>query len=118
MSLDLTAILAFAKDEGASDLHISPGEMFAFLGPKYDGEMKKFYTTLKTRDVYRLQPIRGLFNRTVTADGKSITALPVPVVEVFRCAQIDASYPALGSANDVKVPRPSFRKYRLANVSA
>lgn len=44
---------------------------------------------------------RGVFNRTVTADGKSITALPVPVADVFRSAQIDASYPALGSAHDI-----------------
>ena len=44
---------------------------------------------------------RGLFNRTVTADGKSVTALPVPVADVFRNAQSDAGYPALGSANDM-----------------
>ncbi len=44
---------------------------------------------------------RGLFNRTVTADGKSITALPVPVADVFRTPQSDAGYPVLGSANDM-----------------
>ena len=44
---------------------------------------------------------RGLFNRTVTADGKSVTALPVPVAELFRNAKIAADYPALGSANEI-----------------
>ena len=44
---------------------------------------------------------RGLFNRTVTADGKSVTALPVPVAELFRNAKTAADYPALGSANGI-----------------
>ena len=44
---------------------------------------------------------RGLFNRTVTADGKSVTALPVPVAELFRNAKTAADYPALGSANEI-----------------
>ena len=44
---------------------------------------------------------RGVFNRKVSADGKSIVALPVPVAEAFRSAQIDASYPGLGSANSL-----------------
>ena len=44
---------------------------------------------------------RGLFDRTVTADGKAITALPVPVADVFRTSRTDAGYPALGSANDI-----------------
>ena len=44
---------------------------------------------------------RGLFNRTVTADGKSVTALPVPVADVFRNTKTEADYPALGSANEI-----------------
>ena len=44
---------------------------------------------------------RGVFSRKVSANGKSITALPVPVADVFRNAQTEASYPALGSANDL-----------------
>ena len=44
---------------------------------------------------------RGLFNRTVMADGKSVTALPVPVAELFRNAKTAADYPALGSANEI-----------------
>ena len=43
---------------------------------------------------------RGLFNRQVSADGKTIVALPVPVAEVFRSSNINAGYPALGDAND------------------
>ncbi len=44
---------------------------------------------------------RSVFSRKVSADGKSITALPVPVADAFRSSQIDASYPALGNANEL-----------------
>jgi alpha-methylacyl-CoA racemase len=42
---------------------------------------------------------RGVFDRKVTADGKSMIALPVPVADVFRSAKIDTGYPGLGSDN-------------------
>lgn len=38
---------------------------FAFLGPDYDSELERFYTTLRTRDVYRLRPVRGLFTESL-----------------------------------------------------
>src|SRR5262249_10189312 len=38
---------------------------YAFLGPKYDGELKRFYTTLETRDVYTLRPVRGLVTESL-----------------------------------------------------
>lgn len=44
---------------------------------------------------------RGLFNRKLTADGKSIVALPVPVDEAFRGEAKDAGYPTLGNANGI-----------------
>src|SRR5262249_21598199 len=34
---------------------------YAFLGPKYDDAIRKFYTTIDQRDIYRLRPVRGLF---------------------------------------------------------
>jgi hypothetical protein len=34
---------------------------FAFLGPKYDDQLKHFYTALETKDLYRLRPLRALF---------------------------------------------------------
>jgi crotonobetainyl-CoA:carnitine CoA-transferase CaiB-like acyl-CoA transferase len=42
---------------------------------------------------------RGVFERTLVAAGKSMPALPVPVVDAFRGAEQAASYPALGEAN-------------------
>ena len=42
---------------------ISTGALIAplaFLGAKYDQQLKEFYTTLENRDVYRLHPVRGL----------------------------------------------------------
>jgi crotonobetainyl-CoA:carnitine CoA-transferase CaiB-like acyl-CoA transferase len=44
---------------------------------------------------------RRVFSRTLTAGGKSITALPVPVADAFRASQSDAGYPELGEANDL-----------------
>ncbi|HTE13966.1 MAG TPA: CoA transferase [Burkholderiales bacterium] len=44
---------------------------------------------------------RGLFDRKISVDGKTIVALPVPVADTFRSAQIDEGYPALGSANAI-----------------
>ena len=44
---------------------------------------------------------RGLFNRRVTTDGKSVIALPMPVAAAFRSPQLDATYPALGDANAI-----------------
>ncbi len=44
---------------------------------------------------------RGVFSRKVTADGKSVIALPVPVDNAFRKANIEAGYPALGSDNSI-----------------
>jgi crotonobetainyl-CoA:carnitine CoA-transferase CaiB-like acyl-CoA transferase len=45
--------------------------------------------------------LRGVFDRKVSADGSSIVALPVPVAEAFRSAQVDATYPPLGNANNM-----------------
>jgi alpha-methylacyl-CoA racemase len=42
---------------------------------------------------------RGLFARTLSQDGRTIPALPVPVAECFRSPGHEAGYPALGEAN-------------------
>ncbi len=44
---------------------------------------------------------RGLFNRKVAADGKTLIALPVPVADAFRSAKIEEGYPALGGHNNI-----------------
>lgn len=43
---------------------ISTGALIAplaFLGPQYDEEIRRFYTTIDNKDIYRLRPVRGLF---------------------------------------------------------
>jgi len=52
---------------------------------------------------------RRLFERKVTAQGKEIAALPVPIAEIFRSASATAGYPALGEANELldRPPHPS-----------
>ena len=44
---------------------------------------------------------RGVFARTLVTSGKSMTALPVPVVDAFRAPEQAAGYPELGEANDL-----------------
>ena len=34
----------------------------AFLGPQYDDQLQKFYTTIEKKDVYTARPVRGLFS--------------------------------------------------------
>lgn len=34
---------------------------FAFLGPEYDGTIRRLYTEVVTRDLYRVRPLRALF---------------------------------------------------------
>lgn len=38
---------------------------YAFLGSKYDEEIRRFYTTIDDRDIYRWRPIRGLFSEAI-----------------------------------------------------
>jgi len=38
---------------------------YAFLGPRYDEPLRKFYTTVEERDIYRLRPVRGLFSNAL-----------------------------------------------------
>ncbi len=44
---------------------------------------------------------RGVFNAKLAADGKQMTALPVPVAPQFRAQADTAGYPALGEANSL-----------------
>ena len=37
---------------------------FAFLGPKYDEPMKRFYTALESKDLYRVRPLRAIFGES------------------------------------------------------
>ena len=45
--------------------------------------------------------LRGVFGAKLAADGKEITALPVPVAPQFRAESGAAGYPALGEANSL-----------------
>ncbi len=38
---------------------------FAFLGPAYDEQMKQFYTTLESDDLYKTRYVRGLFSESL-----------------------------------------------------
>ena len=44
---------------------------------------------------------RSLFDHQVSAGGREIPAIPVPLAPEFRCGQRVANYPALGEANSL-----------------
>jgi predicted patatin/cPLA2 family phospholipase len=51
---------------------ISTGALIAplaFLGPQYDESIRRFYTTVDRRDIYRLRPVRGLFSIALADNG-------------------------------------------------
>jgi crotonobetainyl-CoA:carnitine CoA-transferase CaiB-like acyl-CoA transferase len=56
-------------------------------------------TTLESALADPLFRGRGLFARSLTAGGKSMTALPIPVADVFRSEDEAKGYPELGEAN-------------------
>jgi predicted patatin/cPLA2 family phospholipase len=44
---------------------ISTGALIAplaFLGPQYDDQVRKFYTTVEKKDIFKFHPVRGLFS--------------------------------------------------------
>jgi hypothetical protein len=69
---------------------ISTGALIAplvFLGPKYDAEVKKFYTTVEKRDIYRLRPVRGLFTIAL-ADNAPLAAQVDELVTEERMVEV------------------------------
>jgi hypothetical protein len=48
---------------------------FAFLGSKYDPQLREIYTTYSTRDLLRKQPIRGLLGGQSLADSTPLANL-------------------------------------------
>ena len=63
---------------------ISTGALIAplaFLGPKYDADMRRFYTDIRTEDIYHKRTIRGLFTDSLadnTPLGDKIDAVITP----------------------------------------
>jgi len=43
---------------------------FAFLGSAYDDQMKAFYTTNESKDLYKVRPIRGFFGEALADNSK------------------------------------------------
>ncbi len=48
---------------------------------------------------------RGVFRRSVTTPGATVSALPLPLVDAFRGGPPEAGYPSLGEANDTLLAR-------------
>lgn len=48
---------------------------FAFLGPKYDAQLKEMYTTYTTRDFVKKQPVRGLLGGASLASSQPLANL-------------------------------------------
>lgn len=65
---------------------ISTGALIAplaFLGPKYDADMRRFYTDIRTEDIYHKRTIRGLFTDAIADNsplGDKIDAVITPAM--------------------------------------
>jgi predicted acylesterase/phospholipase RssA len=69
---------------------ISTGALIAplvFLGPQHDDKVREFYTTITKKDVYRLQPIRGLFSIAL-ADNTPLANLVDDMITPERIQQV------------------------------
>jgi predicted acylesterase/phospholipase RssA len=73
---------------------ISTGALIAplvFLGPEYDDTVKRFYTTVEGRDIYRLRPVRGLFSLAL-ADNAPLARLVADTVTPELIAEIGCEH--------------------------
>jgi predicted acylesterase/phospholipase RssA len=65
---------------------------FAFLGPKHDPTLRKFYTTISARDVMIKRPLRDLLRWDSAADSKPLQKLTDLVVTDEVLGEIAAEY--------------------------
>ncbi|HVK17064.1 MAG TPA: patatin-like phospholipase family protein [Fimbriiglobus sp.] len=73
---------------------ISTGALIAplvFLGPQYDEEVRKFYTTVEKRDIFRLRPVRGLFSIAL-ADNAPLAGLVDEVLTEDKVQELAAEH--------------------------
>ena len=63
----------------------------AFLGPEYDEALKRFYTSVDRRDIYRLQPFRALFTSAI-ADNTPLAKMIIDVVSDEMVSKIAAEH--------------------------
>jgi hypothetical protein len=69
---------------------ISTGALIAplaFLGPKYDDDLRRFYTTVDNDDIYKLRPVRGAFTIAL-ADNAPLAELVDGVVTEDKVREV------------------------------
>jgi predicted acylesterase/phospholipase RssA len=68
---------------------ISTGALIAplaFLGPRYDEQVRRFYTTINQRDVYRLRPVRGVFGLSLADNAPLADLIDANLTPEVVCA--------------------------------
>ena len=65
---------------------------FAFLGPKYDPQLREIYTRYSTRDLLRKQPIRGLLGGESLADSTPLQQMIARYVDDAFIKEIAAQH--------------------------
>jgi hypothetical protein len=61
---------------------------FAFLGPKYDAKLKKFYTTTSTKDILDERSLFSIFTADSAADTKPLREMLEDVIDVKMLEEI------------------------------
>jgi predicted patatin/cPLA2 family phospholipase len=65
---------------------------FAFLGPKYDPQLREIYTRYSTRDLLRKQPLRGLLGGASLADSAPLAQMIARYVDASLLTEIAAQH--------------------------
>ena len=61
--------------------------LYAFLGPKYDGRLQYFFTTLQDKDIFQYRPVRELLNHGAIANPDRMKKLLE--TEINECMMMD-----------------------------
>ena len=65
---------------------------FAFLGPKYDPQLREIYTRYSTRDLLRKQPVRGLLGGESLADSAPLAQMIARYVDASFLEEVAAQH--------------------------
>ena len=74
------------------DIEVSRGEVFAFLGPKYDAQLQKFYTASTNDDIFKKRLVRGLLGAEAFTDTTPLRRQIAGVITPEAMADLAAAH--------------------------
>jgi hypothetical protein len=65
---------------------------FAFLGPAYDGKLKKVYTTISSKDIFRMKSLFGMFHTEAISFSDPLAKLTTEYIDEHVLKDIAAEH--------------------------